>query len=148
MADDKTTKAGLRTLLGFDFGTQKIGVAIGQELTETATPLETVRVINSKPDWQAITRLFDTWQPDAAVVGIPLNMDDSKQAMTQAALRFQRQLQGRYNLPVYGADERLTSKEAENILYANGKRGKIRTGEIDPIAASLILKTWMQDHKN
>ncbi len=144
---DQSKKQGLRTLLGFDFGTQKIGVAVGQELTGTARPLQIVRVVNLRPDWSTITEIFNTWKPDAAVVGIPLNMDDSEQPMTQSAQRFQRQLEGRYQLPVYGADERLTSREAESVLYASGKRGKVQAGELDPIAAQLILESWLQDHK-
>ena len=148
MANSKSKETGFRTFLGFDFGTQKIGVAVGQELTATATPLQIVRVINLKPDWLTITEIFNTWRPDAAVVGIPLNMDDSEQSMTQSALRFQRQLEGRYQLPVYGADERLTSREATSILYSGGKLGKIQAGEVDPVAAQLILETWLQEHKN
>ncbi len=139
-------KLGCRTLLGFDFGTQKIGVAVGQELTGTARPLQVVRVVNLRPDWSMITEIFNTWKPDAAVVGIPLNMDGSEQPMTASAQRFQRQLEGRYQLPVYAADERLTSREAESILYADGKRGKVQAGELDPIAAQLILETWLQDY--
>ncbi|NOY63067.1 MAG: Holliday junction resolvase RuvX [Gammaproteobacteria bacterium] len=142
-----------RSLLGFDFGTRKIGVAVGQELTASARPLCSVRSVAGKPDWSTLTQLLDEWRPDALVVGIPLNMDDSEQPMTAAARRFVRQLEQRYKIPVYSVDERLTSIEATRIYTASGKsvrsgkRGKV-TDKIDPIAAQLILETWLLHQQN
>ena len=130
-------------LLGFDYGKKRIGVAVGQTLTRTASALTTIAVHNGRPDWEAITRLFDEWKPLALVVGRPCNMDGSEHELTKAARRFGNQLAGRYNLPVHDVDERLTSFEAEMELRSEGRRGK---QAIDPVAARLILQTWLDGH--
>lgn len=136
-----------RTLLGFDYGLKRIGVAVGQELTGTANPLETLQVPGKGVDWEAVGRLIREWQADALVVGIPLNMDGTEHDMTHAARRFARRLQGRYGLPVYEIDERLSSVEAEHRLRQRGRRpaqGRGR-GEIDREAAQLILQSWLNE---
>ncbi|MCZ6719787.1 MAG: Holliday junction resolvase RuvX [Gammaproteobacteria bacterium] len=125
-----------KTLLGFDYGEKHIGVAVGQTLTATASPLETVQVKNRQPDWDTISRLIETWKPDALIVGLPLNMDGTPQAMTRAAERFMRQLQGRYPLPVQPVDERLSTIEAVD-------RSKSARQTVDAIAAQVILETWL-----
>lgn len=139
-----------RTLLGFDYGTKHIGVAIGQELTGTSAPLATLPTRNEQPDWDAIARLIDTWRPTALVVGIPLNMDGTEQEMTLAARRFARRLEGRYRLPVHLADERLSSVEAGRMLHDRtadaGARRARRRREVDEVAAHLILQTYMSQH--
>lgn len=139
-----------RTLLGFDYGLRRIGVAVGQELTGTASALTTLSNSDSGPDWLVITRLIKEWQADALVVGIPLNMDDSEHEMTHAARRFARQLQGRYGLPVYEADERLSSMEAEQVMIAQNIRSPNRKRQqhrarIDREAAQIILQTWLNE---
>ena len=150
---NKNTTTGQRTLLGFDYGKRRIGVAVGQELTGTASPLETVRAKEGKPDWPAITRLIQDWQANALVVGLPLNMDDTEQEMTRAARRFANQLKGRYHLPVFMTDERLTSVAAEYMLDENPidgqkkrprsqRQAKKREALIDQVAAQLILTTF------
>ncbi|MES9871243.1 MAG: Holliday junction resolvase RuvX, partial [Sedimenticola sp.] len=101
------------TLLGFDYGPSKIGVAVGQTLTGSATPLDTLRSVQEKPDWEGISRLIEEWKPEALVVGLPFNMDDTEAEIAPQARRFARQLEGRYHLPVHMADERLTSLEAK-----------------------------------
>ncbi|NOX77062.1 MAG: Holliday junction resolvase RuvX [Gammaproteobacteria bacterium] len=130
-----------RTLLGFDYGTSRIGVAVGQELTATATALVTVRARDGKPDWPAITLLIEQWQPDAVVVGLPLNMDGSFHDLSKRAQRFGNQLHGRYNLRAYFMDERLSSLEAEREL--RGKSRKVRAADIDKVAAKVILESWL-----
>src|SRR5210317_2145775 len=114
-----TSPAIFKTLLGFDYGRKRIGVAVGQQVTQSATALTTVSARDGKPDWPAITRLIEEWKPDALVVGIPYHMDGSEQDMTRAAQRFCRQLEGRYRLPVHPADERLSSFIVESNLPAN-----------------------------
>lgn len=147
------SRKGQRTLLGFDYGKRRIGVAVGQELTATAGPLETVNAIAGKPDWEAITRLINDWRADALVVGLPLNMDDSEQEMTRAARRFANQLKGRYHLPVFMIDERLTSVAAEGMLAevpGGGKRinaGK-RRQLVDQLAAQVILTSFFNQQAN
>lgn len=131
------------TLLGFDFGPSKIGVAVGQTLTGSATPLETLRAVRQHPDWDGISRLVKEWQPEALVVGIPYNMDDSEAEPAARARRFARQLEGRYRLPVHLVDERLSSLAARREL---GRRPK-RIEELDAIAAKLILETWLHEQQ-
>ncbi|MEW8260611.1 MAG: Holliday junction resolvase RuvX [Candidatus Thiodiazotropha taylori] len=134
MPDTRDPERASGTLLGFDFGTRKIGVAVGQTLTGTATPLETLELVNQKPDWVRIEELINEWQPQALVVGLPLDVDDSETDATQPALRFSRQLEGRFHLTVYLADERFTSFEARDRL---GHRAK-RLEDYDAVAAKLI----------
>lgn len=130
----------IKSLLCFDFGTKRIGVAVGQTVTQTANPLQTVRNKNNRPDWKTIEQLVDEWQPDALVVGQPLNMMDEVQEMTIAAEKFMRQLHGRFHLPVYSIDERLSSFEAAQ------RTG--RTTDLDPVAAQAILETWFAENYN
>ena len=124
------------TLLCFDFGTKRIGVAVGQTLTHTATPLEIIPVRNNRPDWDRIGLLIRQWQPQALLVGNPLNIDGSRQQLTACADKFAAKLQGRFRLPVLRADERLTTVEARS-------RQKDRE-RIDHIAAQVILEGWLQ----
>jgi putative Holliday junction resolvase len=130
-----------RTLLGFDFGTKRIGVAVGQELTRTATALVTLNSRDGGPDWTAISRLIEEWQPAALVVGLPLNLDGSESESSRLARRFGNRLAGRYNLPVFTADERLSSSEAEALL---AERGRFDKADIDKLAAQLILQDWLE----
>jgi putative Holliday junction resolvase len=132
----------LLTLLGFDFGLQRIGVAVGQELTGTATALATVRARNGNPDWAMIEELIRTWRPDALVVGIPLHADGSESGFTRSVRRFIRQLEDRYKLSVHTMDERLSSHAAAQ----RGGDGKHEFGSkgIDAVAAKEILQSWLQ----
>lgn len=140
-----SAKTGERTLLGFDFGTKRIGIAIGQELTATASGIDTIRSIRQKPDWDRIQQLIEQWQPNALVVGIPLHMDNTPHQMTARAEKFCRQLHARYNLPVYQVDERLSSFEAESILNdRKASHGKQHNNhDTDRMAAQIILQTWL-----
>lgn len=138
-------KKGQRTILGFDFGTKRIGIAIGQEITGTVNPLTTVTAIKHKPDWNSISKIIAEWQPDLLVVGLPLHMDGTEQEMTQAARRFSNQLNGRYQIPIALMDERLSSNEAESIL--NEQTGFHDKAQIDMISAQLILQSWMSQQQ-
>ena len=147
MAEQKKTKTKTnRTILGFDFGTKRIGIAIGQEVTGTANPLSTVTAIKHKPDWDSISKIIKEWQPDLLVVGLPLHMDGTEQTMTQAARRFSNQLNGRYQIPIALMDERLSSNEAEIIL--NEQSGFTDKAQIDMISAQLILQSWMSQKED
>lgn len=125
--------------LGFDYGSHKIGVAVGQALTRTATPLETLGRVNGRPDWQGIARLLGEWRPELLVVGHPFEMSDREADNAEGAKRFARQLHGRFHLPVHMADERLTSREAWAQLGSAAGRDPTR---VDAYAAKLILETW------
>ena len=131
----------MATLLGFDYGHRKIGIAVGQTLTRSATPLVTLRAQKNQPDWQGIARLIQDWTPTALVVGLPFHMDDREAQVAPEARRFARQLDGRFGLPVHLVDERLTSKEARSRLARRPKRIEV----LDALAAALILETWLHD---
>ncbi len=136
----------LKTLLGFDFGLRYIGVAIGQCFTRTASPVTTLTARQGEPHWPDIDKLIKTWQPDAIVVGVPLNMDGTEQAITQAAKTFAAALEAHYHLPVFGMDERLSTREAKEKIFAqHGYKGLSRKA-INEVAAQLILESWFQSH--
>ena len=132
----------MEVLLGFDYGTHKIGVAVGQPLTGTASPLETLGLVNHKPDWERIARLLNEWQPQALIVGHPFEMSGREADNAAGAKRFARQLHGRFRLPVHMADERLTSREAWARLGKEAGRDPTR---VDSYAAKLILETWFNE---
>ena len=127
-----------KTLICFDYGKKRIGVAVGQTLTDTATPLDTVGVNKGVPDWDKISDIFQDWKPDALIVGKPLNMDGSGQTMTRASNNFAEELCSRFSYPVYRADERLSSYEAKIRLK--------NTKNLDPVAAQAILETWLTEN--
>lgn len=140
-----------RTLLGFDYGSKRIGVAVGQELTRTSQALCTLNNTSSGPDWAAITGLIEEWQPDLLVVGQPHNMEDDRpHTLAEAVQNFGDQLQQRYNLPVAWVDERLSSLEAEAQLANSGKSRRDRRDKasIDKLAAAIILQTWLNHQAN
>lgn len=122
-------------VLGFDYGTRRIGVAVGQTLTGRATPLEILRARNHKPDWDGISRLIRHWQPARLVVGLPLYEDGTPSDMSAAAERFARQLHGRFQLPVEHIDEYLSS-------HAAAERAA-KEKELDAVAAQVILESWL-----
>ena len=131
--------------LGFDFGLSKIGVAVGQSVTQSATPLPALKAELGQPNWQGIQNLIDEWVIEAFVVGMPYNMDGTEQELSRLAKKFGNRLQGRFNLPVYFVDERLTTKEAETqLLKQRGKLSKIKRGDVDSYAAKLILENYLR----
>ncbi|MDO8843900.1 MAG: Holliday junction resolvase RuvX [Methylicorpusculum sp.] len=151
MADRKTQSnpINLDTFLGFDFGNKKIGVAVGQTVTGTASALETIKSINQTPDWFAISRLIKEWQPAGFVVGISRQLDGSDNLITPRMLKFCRQLEGRYNLPVYQQDETLTTFEAKQLLFDDHRLKAKKLWAIqDQLAAQLILQTWLNNSNN
>ena len=128
-----------QTVLCFDHGEKRIGVAVGQTISATATPLEIIKTRNGKPDWERIKHLVSEWDPGAFVVGRPLTMEGETQAATEAAEKFARQLHGRHPLPVHFADERLSSYEARQRLKSSY--------DIDDHAAQLILESWFAEQQ-
>ena len=135
-----------RIVLGFDFGRTRIGVAIGAAVTGTAQPLRVLSARRHGPDWDAIARLIAEWRPDLLVVGVPRHADDSAGTMTEAALRFSRQLHGRFQLPVATIDERLSSWEAEQRFAATGRRHGDEA--LDDGAAAIILESWFNRQRS
>ncbi|MGE5154747.1 MAG: Holliday junction resolvase RuvX [Bdellovibrio bacteriovorus] len=135
----------MSTLLGFDFGPRKIGVAVGQTVTGTARPLKTLRSRGDKPDWPGIEALVREWHPSAAVVGLPLGLDDRPADWAGQIERFARQIQGRFGLPVHLVDERLTSVEARRQLRSRPGPKPTDHRLEDAVAAALILETWLSE---
>ena len=130
--------------LGFDFGQKRIGIAVGQQVTATATAVCTLTSRDGKPDWDGISGLIDEWRPDALVVGLPLHADGRESETSLAARKFARQLEGRYRLPVHTMDEHLSSHAAAQLQGVDRKAAK--TG-IDAIAARIILQNWLETYK-
>lgn len=137
-----------RLLLGFDYGTKQIGVAVGQAITGQARELCVLKAQNGVPDWNKVEALIKEWQPDAIVVGLPLNMDGTPSEMSERAEKFARRLHGRYQLPVHTYDERLTTFEAKGQRLAQGQRGGYRDNPVDALAAALLLEGWLEQHPN
>lgn len=135
-----------RTFLGFDFGLRRIGVAAGQSFTASASPAATVSARDGEPDWQRIDAIVAEWRPEALVVGIPVHLDGTEQPLTARARAFARALAARYGLAVHEAEERLSSYAAEGMIAdarrAGGRR-RTRRGDVDRIAACLILERWL-----
>jgi len=136
----------IQTLLGFDYGEQRIGIAKGQTITGQASGLTTITAVKQKPDWLKIEQLIKEWQPDALVVGIPTYLDGKTSEMTKKAERFSRQLEGRFQLPIFTVNESLTSFEAEAYLKQTKKIHQQNKQEIDKIAAAIILQSWLEQN--
>ena len=133
------------SIMAFDFGTQKIGVAVGQSVTATAQALPEIRAKDGQPDWQEVARLIDEWQPDAFVVGVPVQMDGTEFELTQRARKFGQRLHGRFGKPWFAMDERLTSFEAREHKREQRNAGVKKGSLVDSIAASLILQSWFAE---
>lgn len=129
-------------ILAFDFGLARIGVAVGQAITQTASPLETLQANDGVPDWIKLETLLKHWQPKKVLVGEPLNMDGSDQEITTRARKFARQLHGRFGVQIEMVDERLSSAAAREEIFEFGGYKKLKKSQIDSIAAALILESW------
>lgn len=139
---NKLLKKNINIIMAFDFGMKRIGVAIGQTIIQTARPLETLPAKGGIPDWNLLNKLIRKWEPDAFVVGIPLNMDGTSQPITHDARIFASYLKKHYQLPVYEIDERLTTKDARQRIFTRGGFKALKKANIDSIAAQLILQDW------
>lgn len=132
------------TLLGFDFGERRIGVAVGETSTRIASPLTTIAENASASTLDAIERLVLEWRPAGFVVGWPRHSDGSEHPVAQRAAKFARRLAGRHKLPVFMVDETLTSATAEATLRDTRTRAG-RRGDVDALAATLILQSYLDD---
>jgi len=128
------------TVLAFDFGEKRIGVAVGESLLRQAHPLTVIHGEGNAERFAAIAALIEEWQPVSLVVGLPLSLDGEAHAMTARCTRFANQLRGRFGLGVAFADERLSSVEAEERLRASGHNAKSARTHVDAVAAQLILQ--------
>ncbi len=139
----------MATILAFDFGLQRTGVAVGNTLTGSATPECTLQSKNDTPNWDEITKLIEDWKPEKIIVGMPTELDGSENPLQKKVIRFSNQLNGRYNIPVEHENEQFSSIEAAQRLKQlrqSGRKQKIKKQEVDKIAASIILETWMKNN--
>ena len=139
-------RQSVHTVLAFDFGLKRIGLAAGDSLTSSAAPLPAIAVSQSGPDWGSIERQLRAVHPRVLVVGAPYNADGTPGTLAAAARRFASELEKRFGLPVNMVDERWSSLEANEALKArraSGERRKrIRREDIDSAAAAVILERW------
>jgi putative Holliday junction resolvase len=133
----------VQSVLGFDFGTKKSGVATGQRITATAAPLAPLAMRDGIPDWLVIEKLINEWRPQLLLVGLPLNMDDTESELSHLARKFGRRLHHRFNLPVLMVDERLTSRAAKELLIDISQRRKGKLPSLDSTAAVLMVEGWL-----
>ena len=134
-----------RTILAFDFGLKRIGVAVGQDITGSASPLGVVANRDAGVDHDAILALVKEWQPDGIVVGMPLHADGSASDLQESVEAFIEELR-RYGLDIDTVDERYTSVDAERALKdarAGGSRGRISRESIDSAAAVIIAERYL-----
>jgi putative Holliday junction resolvase len=129
--------------MAFDFGTLRIGIAVGQSLTKTATPIAPIKAKDGIPNWDNLEKIVTEWQPEAFLVGLPLNMDGSVSEMSRRALKFSRRIESRYRKPSYTYDERLSSYEAKGRVIKAGGNRNFKDNSVDGIAAQLILEGWL-----
>jgi putative holliday junction resolvase len=129
------------TVLAFDFGTRRIGVAVGEMMLGSARPLTTISAEANDTRFAAIGKLIDEWRPARLVVGLPLSLDGESHDMTERCRRFARQLEGRFRLPVLLVDERLTSTAADEDLRERGLDWRRRKASLDAEAAATLLQS-------
>lgn len=130
------------TVIAFDFGEQKIGVAVGETILKLAHPLMTIDSEINETRFERIKALIQEWRPVLLVVGLPLSVEGEAHAMTKLCTRFARRLEGRFSLPVTLIDERFTSTEASQSLKQAGIYGRHQKGMIDQVAAQTILQSY------
>jgi len=139
--------AGAEVILAFDYGARRIGVAVGQTTTGTASPAGVIPV-HGTPDWSAVDRCVREWAPARLLVGLPYNMDGTETDLTATCRAFAQELARRFGLPVDCVDERLTSAAATADLREARRSGarsrRVRREDIDAHAARLILETWLR----
>lgn len=135
-----------RAVMAFDFGLRQIGVATGNCLLGTTTPLAILKAKDGSPEWRIVENLVAEWRPDLLVVGDPLHMDGSASDLSAQAARFARRLHGRLGLEVVMVDERLSSFEAKQESRERGHRGDFKRQPVDSLAAELILRTWLAEN--
>lgn len=140
MPDPTRTEVRQGTVLAFDFGEKRIGIAVGEWALRQSHPLTVIRAEANSERFARIAELIREWQPTSLVVGIPVALDGTPHAMTARCTRFANQLRGRFGLPVESAEERLTSVEAEELLREAGHDARKARDHVDAMAAQIILQ--------
>ncbi|OUY06746.1 Holliday junction resolvase RuvX [Acinetobacter populi] len=133
------------TIMAFDFGTQKMGIAVGQRLIESINPLPLFPMKDGIPHWENLHKIIQQWQPDLFLVGLPLNMDDSESDLSARARKFARRLRHQTNIETWMVDERLSTREARDTLQNFQANGQAKKLSADSFAASLFIESWYHD---
>jgi len=128
------------TALAFDYGLRQIGIASGQTVTGSASPLAVIPARDGQPDWQQVEKILKEWKPRILLVGLPLNMDGSESDFCARARKFARRLEGRFGIETRMVDERLSTREAKD---RSGYRQSYRRDPVDNLAAQVIMETWL-----
>jgi putative Holliday junction resolvase len=142
---ERAPRATSTTILAFDFGTERVGAAVGDSAIGIAHPLTTIAATDKKNRYAAIAGLVEEWRPALLVVGLPAHLDGTEHEMSRLARKFARELNGRFSLPVELVDERLTSVAAESSLAEAGVERRKRKPVIDQVAAQHILQAYFDD---
>jgi len=132
------------TLIGFDFGSRRIGVAVGETSTRIASPLTAIEGEANDARFEAIGRIVAEWRPAGFVVGLPRHSDGSEHAVAKLAEKFARRLEARYGVPVSFVDETLTSADAESTLRSTRTRAG-KKSDVDALAAAIILQSYLDE---
>ena len=131
--------------LSFDYGTKRIGIAFGQSISSTTEAVNVIRAKDGVPNWDILANLIKIWKPDLLIVGLPYNLDGTESALLKRASKFANRLNGRFNIPTFGIDERLSSKAAEEKLKKENSKKSYGT-DLDNLAAQIILQTWFTEY--
>ncbi|QCI20669.1 Holliday junction resolvase RuvX [Buchnera aphidicola (Brachycaudus cardui)] len=130
-------------ILAFDFGMRKIGVAVGEDIIKKGRPLNTLNAHNGKPNWHIIKNLLEYWEPKFIIVGLPLNINGTKQNITNRSEKFAHLLKCKFNIIVKMHDERLSTVEAKSIIFKKGGfKALLKKEKVHSLAAVIILESW------
>ena len=135
-----------QSIMAFDFGTKRTGIAMGQRITQTANGIGCISARDGIPNWEQLDKLVEEWQPHAFVVGLPLNMDGSVSEMSRRANKFSNRLCARYARPSFTIDERLSTFAAKEEAKAQGHKGHYKSDPVDALAAQFIFESWFYEH--
>ncbi len=128
------------TLMAFDYGERRIGVAVGQTITRSGAPLAIIAVRDGRPEWEVLSRLVQQYAPELMVVGLPSHAEETPHPLASRIARFCNQLRQRYRVPVQTINERLSSYEARARMGTDGQA-------VDALAAQVILETWLNENR-
>ena len=132
-------------ILAFDFGTQKMGMAVGSSLIESATPLALFPMKDGIPNWDELLKIVKQHQPNLFLIGLPLNMDDSESELSTRSRKFARRLRHQTNIETLMVDERLTTREARDELGHYQAQGRAKKLSADSVAAALFIESWYRN---
>ncbi|NNG81590.1 MULTISPECIES: Holliday junction resolvase RuvX [Acinetobacter Taxon 24D] len=132
-------------IMAFDFGTQKMGMAVGQSLIESANPLALFPMKDGIPNWDELLKIVKQHQPTLFLVGLPLNMDDSESELSTRSRKFARRLRHQTNIETLMVDERLTTREARDELGHYQAQGRAKKLSADSVAAALFIESWYRN---